>query len=212
MRNPVTIADRLALRHVVREVPDWVGRPVDAVGTAATGGRLWFGAAALLAAVGPRGRRAAVNGLGAYLAASAVANGPAKWATRRARPNGFLLADLPRLGRRPTTSSFPSAHTATAVAFATAASIELPQAAPVLLAPAAAVALARIRAVRHYPTDVIAGAALGGIVGLGTALAVRAWRHRGDRAAGADVSEHSAGVDVQAMQRESGLDAGALGS
>jgi undecaprenyl-diphosphatase len=213
MRNPLTTtADQLALRHVVRETPDWFGRPVDAIGDAATGGRLWLGAAAALGALGPRGRRAAVNGAGAYLAASALSNGPAKWASRRARPKGFLLADLPRLGRRPSTSSFPSAHTAAAVAFATAASIELPPAAPVLLAPAAAVALARIRAVRHYPTDVLAGAALGGAVGVGTAFAVRRWRHRGGAAPVPDVSERPGGVEVQAMDQESGMDASALGS
>jgi undecaprenyl-diphosphatase len=212
MRNPLTIADRLALRHVVREVPDWFGRPVDAVGNAATGGRLWLGAAAALGALGPRGRRAAVSGAGAYLSASALSNGPAKWATRRARPKGFLLADLPRLGRRPSTSSFPSAHTAAAVAFATAASIELPRAAPALVAPAAAVALARIKAVRHYPTDVLGGAALGGAVGVATAVAVRRWRRRGGAAPAADVSEPPSGVDVQAMNQESGMDASALGS
>jgi hypothetical protein len=67
MRHPLTTADRLALRHVVLEVPDWFGRPVDAVGQAATGGRLWLGAAAALGALGARGRRAAVNGVAAVL-------------------------------------------------------------------------------------------------------------------------------------------------
>jgi undecaprenyl-diphosphatase len=179
MPNVAALADRVALRHVARDIPSWLERPVKTVGGAASGGRLWVGAAAALAALGPRGRRAAVDGVAAYLAASALANGPAKWATRRSRPNGFLLADLPRLGRRPQTSSFPSAHTATAVAFATAASIELPAAAPLVFAPAAAVALSRLQAVRHYPTDVLAGAALGGAVGLGSAFALRRVRRRG---------------------------------
>ena len=198
---PLAVADRLALRRTVRKVPPWVGRPADAIGHAATGGRLWLGAAAALAARGPRGRRAAVNGAVAYLATSALANGPAKWAARRARPRGFLLADLPRMGRRPSTSSFPSAHTATAVAFATAASIELPAATPVLLVPAAAVALSRIRAVRHYPSDVLAGAALGGAAGLGSALVIRWWRRR----AGPElVSEPAHGVEQQSMLQETG--------
>jgi undecaprenyl-diphosphatase len=207
--RPVAVADRLALRRTIKKIPPWVGRPADLIGHAATGGRLWLGAAAGLAVLGPRGRRAATNGVAAYLATSALANGPAKWATQRNRPRGFLLADLPRMGRRPSTSSFPSAHTATAVAFATAASIELPLAAPVLLAPAAAVALARIQAVRHYPSDVLAGAALGGVVGIGSGLLLRRWR---GRSAGDDVSEADDLVEPQAMLEETGWDAGALGS
>jgi undecaprenyl-diphosphatase len=98
--------------------------------------------------------------------ASAIANGPAKWITRRQRPSGLLLKDLPRLGGRPRTSSFPSSHTASAAAFAVAASASLPLAAPVLGPLAASVALSRIRAVRHFPTDVAAGAVLGAGVGV----------------------------------------------
>jgi undecaprenyl-diphosphatase len=207
--KPFQLVDQAALRHFVKEIPDSIGGPANAIGTAATGGRLWFGTAAGLALLGRRGRWAAVGGLAAYGAASAAANGPAKWTARRARPRGVLLAGMPRLGRRPSTSSFPSSHTAAAVAFATAASIELPAAAPALFVPAAAVAVARMRAVRHYPTDVLAGAVLGAALGGGSALLVRRLRAL---VSGSDVSDAPEGVEVDPMLEETEWDGLALGT
>jgi membrane-associated phospholipid phosphatase len=197
------------LRHLVKEIPDSVGRPANAISSAATGGKLWFGAASGLALLGRRGRRAAVSALAGYGIASAAANGPAKWVAGRSRPRGVLLASLPRLGRRPSTSSFPSSHTAAAIAFATAASIELPAAAPAVFVPAAAIALARMRAVRHYPSDVLAGAALGVVLGGGSALLIRRLRTALGRG---DVSETQDRVDVGLMADETGWDGRALGS
>jgi len=207
--KPLELVDQAALRHLVKEIPDSIGGPANAIGTAATGGKLWFGTAAGLALLGRRGRWAAVSGLAAYGVASAAANGPAKWVARRSRPRGVLLAGLPRLGRQPSTSSFPSSHTAAAVAFATAASIELPAAAPALFVPAVAVAVARMRAVRHYPTDVLAGAALGAALGGGSALAVRRLRRRLSRT---DVSHTPERVPVAPMDDEAGWDGRALGT
>ena len=167
-RRVAKIGDQLALRRVVQSIPEPVGEVMTTIGRSASGGALWLGSAAVLAAVGPRGRRAAGRGLVAYTVTSAIANGPAKWISRRQRPNGILLKDLPRLGDRPKTSSFPSSHTAAATAFAVAASGALPLAAPVLGPLAASVALSRVRAVRHFPTDVLAGGALG--VGVGVVV------------------------------------------
>ena len=160
-----SIADQAALRRVVKEIPDPVASAVTTIGRAASGGALWIGSAAALAVSGARGRRAAARGLIAYGAASALANGPAKWVARRDRPSGVLLKGLPRVGGQPNTSSFPSSHTAAATAFALAASVELPAAAPVLGALGATVALSRVIAVRHFPTDVVGGVVLGAAVG-----------------------------------------------
>jgi undecaprenyl-diphosphatase len=129
-RLAASIADQIALRRVVKAIPEPAATTVTRIGRAASGGGLWVGAAAALAATGPQGRRAGTRGLAAYGVASVLANGPAKWITRRDRPHGLLLMGLPRVGGRPRTSSFPSSHTASATAFAVTASAELPLAPP----------------------------------------------------------------------------------
>lgn len=181
LRRSLTFAERFALRRVVRALPPPIGPAVTLVGNASRGGVLWLVSAGLLAGLGRRGRRAARSGLVALSAASAIANGPAKWLVRRPRPSGTALVGLRRRGHAPGTSSFPSSHTASAFAFAVAASVELPPVAPVLLPAAVGVALARMRAVRHYPSDVMAGAVLGGAVGAATVLVLRR-RRKGARA------------------------------
>ena len=169
----MTVAERFVLRRIVRSLPPPVGPAVTLVGQASRGGALWIASAGLLSLLGERGRRGAVGGLAALATTSVVANGPAKWAVRRSRPDGAALIGLRRRGHAPGTSSFPSSHTASAFAFAVAASAEVPAAAPVLLPAALAVALARMRAVRHYPSDVLAGALLGGTLGAVTTYGLR---------------------------------------
>lgn len=169
----ITFVDRLVLRRVVRCLPRPLGSAVTGLGQAARGGGLWFATAAAMLLCGRRARRGAASGLMAFSTAAALANGPAKWLIRRPRPAGAVLVGLRRRGQHPPTSSFPSSHTAAGFAFAVAASAELPAAAPLLLPAAAGVALARMRAVRHYPSDVAAGALLGIGVGALTAFIVR---------------------------------------
>jgi len=76
---------------------------------------LWVGLAAVLAATGDRGRRAALRGGACYGAAAVVANLVVKPVVHRSRPPG---AGKGRPG--PVTSSFPSGHAATDLAFALA--------------------------------------------------------------------------------------------
>jgi undecaprenyl-diphosphatase len=173
VRRLLELGDRIALRQFVRNLSPRLGSVIDRTGRLATGGGLWVGVAAALAMIGPRARRAARSGLVAYAASSAITNGPVKWANQRTRPRGVLLADLPRRGRRPRTSSLPSSHTASAAAFTVAAAIELPAAAPVLVTATSLVALQRMQAVRHYPTDVIAGLLTGAAIGAATTVALR---------------------------------------
>jgi undecaprenyl-diphosphatase len=81
----------------------------------------------------------------------------------------------PRKGRdtRKEESSFPSGHSAGAVAVARAAAAVYPEHAGAANAAAAAVSLSRIPGCAHYPTDVVAGATLGALTaGLVNAL----WR------------------------------------
>jgi undecaprenyl-diphosphatase len=66
----------------------------------------------------------------------------------------------------PWTSSFPSGHSASAAAFAIGAALERPRTAAVLVPLAAAVGYSRVRVGVHYPSDVVAGAAIGAGVAL----------------------------------------------
>jgi membrane-associated phospholipid phosphatase len=119
--------------------------------------RLWLIIAAALALLGGRrGRLAAGQGLISLALAAVVANGPAKLLVRRRRPlgDGALI-------RMPRSTSFPSGHSASAFAFATGASRELPELSPVLLPLAGAVAYSRTHTGVHYPSDVAAGVAIG---------------------------------------------------
>lgn len=127
---------------------------------------VWAGLAAVLATTGgPRGRRAAWRGSACYAASAVVANLVIKPLVRRTRPPG---AGEERPG--PVTSSFPSGHAATDLAFTLAASQEI----PVLflaLAPATLAAhWSLVRSRGHYPTDVL----VGGVVGV--AVALLAWK------------------------------------
>ncbi len=84
-----------------------------------------------------------------------------KLAVRRRRPE---LAGLPALTGTPTKLSFPSAHASTSFAAAGLyARLGLP--APVLYGLATKLSLSRLYLGVHYPSDVLAGAVLGAIVG-----------------------------------------------
>ena len=158
-------------------------------------GLLWFAVAGALAVTG--NRRAAVRGLASLGLASAVANIPAKLAARRSRPQ-LHPVPLPRqLLRQPTTSSFPSGHSASAAAFATGLALESPLlAAPVGLL-AAGVAYGRVYTGVHYPGDVIGGIALGAAC----AVAVkRIWPARPARPAAGQVA-----VEAPALPDGDGL-------
>ncbi|MFH8798378.1 phosphatase PAP2 family protein [Streptomyces sp. NPDC017936] len=129
---------------------------------AADHSKISFAVAAGLALRGGRARRAAVLGVAAVGVASATANLVGKRLVRRARPH--RAEDSPFPGRHvpmPDSASFPSGHTASAVAFAAAVGPAFPAAAVPLGMLACAVGYSRIHTGVHYPGDVIAGALLG---------------------------------------------------
>nr|WP_225834657.1 phosphatase PAP2 family protein [Streptomyces sp. NK08204] len=109
-----------------------------------------------------RPRRAALAGVCAVALASAAANLFGKRMVRRQRPDreaARVVAD--RHVPMPKSASFPSGHTASATAFATAVGVVLPPAAVPLGALAVAVGYSRVHTGVHYPGDVAAGAVLG---------------------------------------------------
>lgn len=133
-------------------------------------GRLWFGVAAgLWAFGGARGRRAATRGVASLALASATVNTLGKRSVRRDRPIIDAVPHLRRAKRQPTTTSFPSGHSASAAAFAVGVALESRPWGTLLAPIAAAVAFSRVYTGVHYPSDVVAGAALGA----GAAYAVR---------------------------------------
>ncbi|GAA3240735.1 bifunctional phosphatase PAP2/diacylglycerol kinase family protein [Actinocorallia longicatena] len=134
-------------------------------------GVLWFGTAAVLGASGrPAHRRGALRGLIALSMASPAVNLVGKQIFRRRRPRVNLVPKI-RIHRLPTSPAFPSGHTASAAAFATALAMEVPWKVSVpVAAVAAAVGFSRVYTGAHYPGDVLAGAASGVAAGLATRL------------------------------------------
>jgi undecaprenyl-diphosphatase len=129
---------------------------------AADHSKLWGGIAlGLMASRRRRPRRAAARGLGSIAVASLAANQIGKRLAPRTRPSlDFVPAR--RVARRvPTSSSFPSGHSASAAAFATGVALEIPELAIPLAAAAVAVGYSRVYTGVHYPSDVAAGAAVG---------------------------------------------------
>jgi undecaprenyl-diphosphatase len=124
----------------------------------------WFALGAAGYVLSDRGgdaRRDWVRGLLSTASAWAV-NSAIKQVVRRPRPQ---LEGLPALTPVVSSLSFPSAHASTSVAAATAYSRALPAAAPLLYGLAGAFALSRPYLGVHYPSDVIAGVALGSVIG-----------------------------------------------
>src|SRR2546421_12691196 len=76
----------------------------------------------------------------------------------------------------PGSFSFPSGHSASAFAFAAGVALEEPRLLGPILPLAACVAYSRVHLRVHYPLDVLAGAALGTVMGLASEPVVRAGR------------------------------------
>lgn len=132
---------------------------------------LWLTSAALLALRKGPTRRAAVRGVAALGASSFTANAVAKRVIPRQRPIWDSLPPWRRIVGSPTSPAFPSGHAASAAAFATGVAMECPSAGLVIAPVAAAVGYSRVHVGAHWPSDVLAGAALG----TGIALATRRW-------------------------------------
>ncbi|MEK6278200.1 MAG: phosphatase PAP2 family protein [Actinomycetota bacterium] len=136
-------------------------RAAKAIAASGEYGAIWAAAGLAAAAFDPPRR-------GRWLAAAALApaaiglNFAVKLAVRRRRPE---LKGLPPLGRAPSSLSFPSAHSTASFAAATAMSRIAPKRRPLLYTGAVVMGLTRPYLGMHYPSDVVAGAALGTALG-----------------------------------------------
>ncbi|MEU6572462.1 phosphatase PAP2 family protein [Streptomyces sp. NPDC046805] len=150
----------------------WPGaqRVLPRLSRSANHGVLWCAAAAAMAAIRtPRARRAAARGLVSLSLASLTINTVGKRTVRRPRPVLDPVPMIRQLKRQPITTSFPSGHAASAAAFATGVALESPAWGAVVAPVAFSVAMSRVYTGVHFPSDVLAGAALGA----GAAFVVR---------------------------------------
>jgi membrane-associated phospholipid phosphatase len=167
--------DRAAYRAVATISTPVLDRPLRRVSDFANFSRPWFLVAAALALFGgARGRRAAVIGVSAIALTSFAINQPMKLARERRRPNRTQLGvPQSRWVPMPSSTSFPSGHSGSAAAFAVAVGDVLPGLRMPLRVAAAVVAFSRIYTGVHYPSDIVAGAVVGGLLGRATSTAAR---------------------------------------
>src|SRR5258708_21459911 len=116
---------------------------------------------------GRKGRRAGIATALASLGTTYAVQRMVKPIFRRRRP--FVAREVMVVGIRPADASFPSGHTASSFAAATALATFYPGAAPMAFTLASGVGLSRVYLGHHFPGDVAVGAMVGG--GLGTAIA-----------------------------------------
>jgi membrane-associated phospholipid phosphatase len=170
--------DRAAYRAVAQVHTPRLDRPLRRISDFANFSKPWLLVAGGLALFGgPKGRRASVTGVAAIGITSFVVNQPMKLAGARRRPDRTHLG-VPenRWVPMPSSTSFPSGHSGSAAAFAVSvgdmlAGLRLP-----LRAAAIVVMFSRVYTGVHYPGDVIAGAAVGAVVGRVTSTVARRLR------------------------------------
>lgn len=136
-------------------------RAAGALGRFGEYGGGWAAIGVSAAALRPAERRRWLAAAGAGPVA-VLLNYVVKLVARRERPR---VAGHPPLGHAASALSFPSAHATSSLAAATALGRVAPGARPGLYGLAAAICLGRPYLGMHYPSDVLAGATLGALIG-----------------------------------------------
>jgi undecaprenyl-diphosphatase len=108
---------------------------------------------------GQKGRRAGLAVSVAALGTTYFVQRIVKPVFRRKRP--WVDRDIAVVGIRTTDPSFPSGHAAASFAAATALTAYYPKTAPLAYTLATGVAASRVHLGHHFPSDTVAGAALG---------------------------------------------------
>ena len=157
-------ADVAVFEAVAGYSSPFLDRTMPILSEAASYSRLWMGISALLAALGgTKGRQTAAEALVAVGITSFLANVVGKRSIPRTRP----VSEVPAQRRleQPSSSSFPSGHSASAAAFSGVVADEYPRSYVPITGLAASVAFSRVYTGVHYPGDVLAGWLLGRTVG-----------------------------------------------
>lgn len=177
--------DRAVYRAVAGVPSPTLDSRLTRLSNSANGSLLWLGIAAGLAGLGGRRqRRAAALGVAAIGLTSATVNLVVKPVLARERPDRDAAeVAAARHVRMPTSASFPSGHAASAFAFVTAVSDELPVTALPLRLLAVAVGYSRVHTGVHYPGDVIVGSVIGAACGTAVRTVFRRSLFRGSPSA-----------------------------
>lgn len=166
-RRELSELDHAVYRAVASTPVPVLDKPLRRVSAFANHSKPWFILAAACAVVGGRrGRRAALGGVVAIGLTSFVVNVPMKWMGQRQRPDREHH-EVPETRHvpMPSSTSFPSGHSASAAAFATAIGSCAPELRVPLGAAAGVVAFSRVYTGVHYPGDVLVGVTVGALVG-----------------------------------------------
>ncbi|MDJ0792277.1 MAG: phosphatase PAP2 family protein [Acidimicrobiia bacterium] len=163
--------DRAIYAAVADTPTPTIDEPIRRLSNAANFSKLWFGIAGVLAVTGgQKGRCAALTGIIAIGASSAIVNQGMKRLYPRARPDrAGEEVPVERYVRMPDSTSFPSGHSASGFAFANAVGVSYPVLALPLRFLAGAVAYSRVHTGVHYPGDAVVGSLVGAGVGSITA-------------------------------------------
>ncbi len=138
-----------------------IEEPMKVLGLAGEYGAVWFAAATVGAAADPE-RRMRWIGAAGVAPAAIVLNFAVKRAVGRQRP---VITEHPALAKAPSKLSFPSAHATSSFAAAVAIGRVEPRAKFPAHVLAGLVCVGRPYLGMHYPSDVLAGATLGAILG-----------------------------------------------
>jgi membrane-associated phospholipid phosphatase len=156
--EPLDRAELPALKWVERtRAGGVIEDATKALSLAGEHGMIWYGVAGIAAAV-DKPRRVEWIKAGAAVAGIYVANTAFKFVARRQRP------PIGALGTE-TDLSFPSSHAVTSFAAAAIFSELAPQAKPLFYIDAVKVTGTRLHFCVHYPSDLLAGAAIGRLAG-----------------------------------------------
>ncbi|MFE5938632.1 phosphatase PAP2 family protein [Streptomyces sp. NPDC056470] len=154
-------ADHRLTRHMAAWDSAWARRLLPPMEEAAEHTKLWWAVAVVMSVSGGwKGRKAAAAGVSAMAVAEVSSNGIAKPLVERRRPPKEWISQ-DDAEDRPDSSSFPSGHTAAAVAFTAAVAASWPGAGAACAAATVLVAIERVHDGAHYLSDVAVGAAIG---------------------------------------------------
>ena len=195
IRGELGALDRAMYEAVESTPTPTLDRGLQRLTRAADKSKLWIAISAGMALVGgSAGRRAALAGMVSVGATSALVNVGVKMIARRDRPERQPGAS-DRFVPMPTSTSFPSGHSASAFAFATGVTSVAPGMSVPLYLAAGAVAYSRVHTGVHYPGDVVAGSLIGIVSGATVSRTVNAataasghWSGRSRSSAGTGVS------------------------